>query len=140
MPKGRIVVRSITESKKLAALETDGARLLYTWLVVMVDREGRFTGDPFLVNSRVFVRLGKSEETVEEYLQDLEDKNLIVRWDHEGDTFLCLPNFHEKTPGTNKMKEAKSEIPDPPKELIKEWGKRINSGPTPDQLRTNSCL
>ena len=138
MPKGRIVVRSITESKKLAALETDGARLLYTWLVIMVDCEGRFTGDPFLVNARVFVRLGKPQEEVEEYLQDLENKNLIVRWIHQGDMFLCLPNFHEKTPGTNRMKEAKSEIPDPPKELIQDWEKRVKSGLTLDQVQTNS--
>jgi len=122
MPQGRIILKSISESKKIATLKTDGARLLYTWLITHLDVNGSFSGDPDVVNGKVFTRLKKSRETVESYLVDLESVGLIIRFIANGDIFLHVPDFTDKQPCLRADREGKTTIP----------------VPTPDQLQTNS--
>lgn len=113
MPQGRIVLKAICQSKKLANLKTDGARLLFTWLIPNVDINGCFSGDAVVVNGQVFTRLRKSTKTVQSYLQDLADVGLIVLYEANGDTFLCIPDHTDKQPSLNPDREAKSTIPQP---------------------------
>lgn len=122
MPQGRIILKSISESKKLAGLKTDGARLLYTWLIPHVDVNGCFSGDPEVIRGKVFTRLGKTTQIIEDYLIELSDFGLIVRYSAKGDDFLCIPDFIEKQPHLQPNKEGKPRIP----------------RPTPDQLQTKS--
>jgi len=122
MPQGRIILKSISESKKIATLKTDGARLLYTWLITHLDVNGSFSGDPDVVNGKVFTRLKKSRETVESYLVDLESVGLIIRFNANGDIFLHVPDFTDKQPCLRADREGKTTIP----------------VPTPDQLQMNS--
>ena len=93
MPQGRIVLKRICQSRKLADLKTDGARLLYTWLIPNVDINGCFSGDPGAVKGLVFTRLKKSVRTVAAYLEDLALVKLIVIYESNGDTFLHIPDF-----------------------------------------------
>ena len=132
MPIGRVIRNSISESKKVASLKTDGARLLYTWLITHLDINGCFSGDPRVVNGKVFTRLNKSIKVVEDYLLDLEQNNLIIRYETNGDTFLNVPDFVEKQPTLRPERESKSSIPPPTSKL------RRNSGVTPDELLSNS--
>ena len=127
MPTGRIVLKSICQSKKLAQLNTDGARLLYTWLIVNVDINGCFSGDPTVIKGQIFTRLKHSLKTIESYLQDLKDKKLIICYQSDSDLFLMLPDFKEKQPSLQPDREAKPTIPLPtPEELQR------NSRGTPD--------
>lgn len=119
MPVGRIVLKSISDSKKLSKIKTDGARLLYTWLITHLDVNGCYSGDPQVINGKIFTRLNKSNKTVENYLLDLEGNNLIVRYEINGDIFLNVPDFVEKQPSLNPSKEGKTSIPLPPPDLIK---------------------
>jgi len=107
VPQGRIILKSISESKKLAMLKTDGARLLYTWLIPHLDINGCFSGDPKVVNGKVVTRLNKGDDTIEGYLQDLEENKLIQRFNHDGDIFLYVPDFTEKQPRLYPEKEGK---------------------------------
>jgi len=122
MPQGRIVLKRICQSKKLALLKTDGARLLYTWLLPNVDINGCFSGDADVIKGQIFTRLRKSAKTIESYLQDMHNVGLIIWYESNGDMFLHIPDFVEKQPSLNPNKESKSTIP----------------MPTPDQLRSNS--
>ena len=124
MPQGRIILKRICQSRKLADLKTDGARLLYTWLIPCVDINGCFSGDPEVVKGQVFTRLKKTVKVITGYLEDLVDVGLVVWYEANGDRFLHIPDFIEKQPSLNPNKEAESTIP----------------LPTPDQLQTNSRL
>lgn len=124
MPQGRIVLKVICQSKKLADLKTDGARLLYTWLMPNVDINGCFSGDPRVINGQVFTRLKKTEKTIETYLEDLVSVGLVVWYEANGDLFLQIPDFVDRQPSLNPDKEAESAIPPP----------------TPEQLQGNSRL
>lgn len=122
MPQGRIVLKSICQSKKLPKLKTDGARLLYTWLIPNADINGCFSGDPQVIKGQVFTRLNHSIKTIESYLQDLESNDLIMRYEVNGDLFLHILQFQEKQPYLNPKREAEPTI----------------VPPTPEQLQSNS--
>ncbi len=130
MPVGRIILKSISESKKLSRVKTDGARLLYTWLLTHLDVNGCFSGDPVVINGQVFTRLNKSIETIETYLRDLEENRLIIVYTANGDDFLFVPDFVEKQPQLRPDREGKPRIPIPtPDQLLS------NSRPTPAQVK-----
>jgi len=137
MPQGRIILNSISESQRMAALKSDGARLLYTWLLTHVDINGCFSGDAQIVGNKVMTRINKRAKAIEGYLEDMETVHirikentgedvipLIVRYKTKGDTFLWMPDFKEKQPYLNPAREAKSVI----------------SLPTPEQLQSKTLL
>lgn len=128
MPIGRILLKSISESRKLAELETDGARLLFTWLIPHCDINGCFSGDLDIIKGQVFTRLKKTDEEIGAYLSDLQSVGLIARYESNGDQFIFLPSFEEKQPYLNPKKEAKPKIPRPTPEQV-----QTNSGPGPDK-------
>ena len=132
MPAGRIILKSISESKKLSKVKTDGARLLYTWLIPHLDVNGCFSGDPVVINGQVLTRLNKSLDTVQGYLQDLAECKLIGLYSTNGDEFLIVPDFQDKQPQLRPEKEAKPTIPLPTPDQL-----RTNSRPTPELPRTS---
>ncbi len=125
MPAGRIILKSISDSYKLSKLKTDGARLLYTWLLTHLDINGCFSGDPQVIKGKVFTRLNKTIKTIEKYLEDLESNKLIIRYEINEDIFLNVPDFVDKQPSLNPKREAKSSIPLPPPELLQSYS-RVN--------------
>lgn len=129
MPIGRILLKSISESKKLSILKTDGARLLYTWLIPHLDINGCHSGDSMVIRGKIFTRLIKSIKTVEGYLQDLENTGLIIRYEVNGDVFLNYPDFVEKQPKLNPEREGKVTIIPPTQEQL-----MIKSGVNHDKL------
>lgn len=130
MPQGRIVLKRICQSKKLADLKTDGARLLYTWLLPNVDINGCFSGDPEVIKGQIFTRLKKSAKVIHSYLEDLALAELIVWYSSNGDMFLQIPDFSEKQPSLSPAKEAESTIPPPTPEQLQTY-----SGPTPLKVK-----
>ena len=122
MPQGRIILKSISESKKIASLKTDGARLLYTWLITHLDINGCFSGDPKVVKGKVFPRLKQTDKIIESYLQDLESLGLIIRYEANGDLFLIVPDFKKRQPNLRSDRESPGTIPlptEPKKEYFK---------------------
>lgn len=111
MPQGRILLKSISQSRKVAMLRSDGARLLYTWCVAHADVEGVLYGEPGIVNSLVFTRLGKQTSTIKQYLENLESERLIISFQHNGERFIMLPDFVEKQPNLRPSHEGKPLVP-----------------------------
>lgn len=130
MPQGRIILKRICQSRKLADLKSDGARLLYTWLIPNVDINGCFSGDPEVVKGQVFTRLRKSVRTIRGYMEDLVSVGLIVLYEANGDVFINIPDFVEKQPSLNPDREAESAIPPPTPEQL-----QSGSGRTPTQVK-----
>lgn len=124
------MLKRICESRKLALLKSDGARLLFTWLIPNVDVNGCFSGDPEVVKGKIFTRLKKPINAVEKYLQDLHDVELILRYNISGDDYLYIINFSEHQPHINPEREGKTDIPQPTPEQLKS-----NSGVTPPQVK-----
>jgi hypothetical protein len=135
MPQGRIVLKRICQSKKLAALKTDGARLLYTWLLPNVDVNGCFSADPSVLKGQIFTRLNHRVDVIENYLKDLEANLLIILYEVDGDEFLCIPDFAEKQPRLDPEKEGKPDILPPTQELIESYSRLIH-----EQGESNSPL
>jgi len=138
MPRGRIVLKSITQAKRIALLKTDSARLLFTWLIPHLDIAGNFSAEPEIINGVIFTRLRKTPTECQKHLDDLEAADLIIRYQANGELYLHVPDFIEKQPNLRADKEADPTGPECPKDLISEWKSRRNSGPTPGLLRTNS--
>lgn len=119
MPQGRIILKRISESKRLPQLRSDGARLLYTWLIPHVDVNGCYSADPEVIKGKVFTKLHKSTKTVASYLEDLGNIGLIVLYNTNGENYLYIPDFVEKQPSLKPDREAKTTIPLPTQEQLK---------------------
>jgi hypothetical protein len=132
MPQGRIILKQICQSRKLSALKTDGARLLYTWLIPNVDVNGCFSGDPDVIKGQIFTRLHKSTKTIQLYLEDMRNAGLIILYEANGDTFLNIPNFADKQPSLNPEREGKTTIPLPNPEQV-----QTNSGLSPPKFKVS---
>jgi hypothetical protein len=130
MAKGRMLQNRISKSNKIASLSSDTVRLLYTWLLSHLDVNGNFYADPTMVNNLVFTRLGHSIKTVSSALDELADKELIVRYQIDGEVYLNYPDFLEKQPRLNPDREGTPDIPNiTPSSLLS------NSGVTPTQYK-----
>lgn len=103
-------------------LKTDGARLLYTWLLTHVDVNGCHSADPEIVKNRIFTKLKKTFKAVAFYLEDLADVGSLILYQSNGEHYLFIPDFVEKQPYLNPEREAKPTIP----------------LPTPDQLTSRT--
>jgi len=123
MPQGRIILKSICQSKKLASLKTDGARLLYTWLIPNLDVNGCFSGDTKVVKGQIFTRLKKSEKTIAGHLEDLQSVGLIIVYESNSDVYLFAPDFVDKQPRLNPDREGKTNIPPPTPEQLKSYSR-----------------
>lgn len=125
--KGRFLSKSVSTSQKLASLSTDSPRLLWTWLLPHLDREGRFHADPAIVKGHAVPRLkNHTEKAIEANLQELASVGLIVLYQVNGDRYLQFNQFDENQPGLRKEREAESQCPAPPDKV------RSKSGAVPE--------
>lgn len=113
MAEGRMIKKVICTSKKLSALKTDTARLLYTWMLPHLDIEGRFSGDPDVIKGYVVPRVKSiTAETIQGCLLDMQENKLILLYDVDGDVFLQFTKFEEHQT-LRRDREAESIIPQP---------------------------
>ena len=111
MPRGRFINKTISLDEKVDSLSCDTARLLFTWLIIHLDCEGRMHGDAVTVKSIIFPRRNIRATKVEKYLFEMEENELIVRYSCNGNTYLVAPHFEQHQVGLQKSKEAQSQIP-----------------------------
>jgi len=120
VPEGRMLGKAVSQSKKLATLSSDTVRLIYTWTIPHLDREGRIKGDTGLFRSQVCPRLDISLSEIEETLEELRDAELIFWYAGEdGDMYIQVTNFYTHQPNWKKDREAPSRFPAPDPELVR---------------------
>jgi len=130
--KGRMLLKTVSTSQKLANLPSDSARLLWTWLLPHLDREGRFLAAPRVVLGAAVPRLkNHTEKTVSVHLQQLSDADLIILYEVNGDRYLQYNQFDEHQAGFHKDREAPSNCPPPPAKV------RSKSGVSPEKVPLN---
>jgi len=79
MPEGRMLKKRISDSKRLGALRSDSARLLYTWLLPHLDVEGRYSADPDLIKGHIFPKVkSMTLQKINKLLYELAEQGLII--------------------------------------------------------------
>jgi hypothetical protein len=114
MADWRLLSQSITTDKAVNDLPDATARLLFTWCIPFLDRDGRMPGDPAFVRSTVFPRREISLEEIAEYLSAMHDLGLVVWYEVDGEHYLFFPGFHKNQPGLRYDREEESKCPPPP--------------------------
>ena len=113
MARGRFLCKDISLDMKVGSLSDDTARLLFTWMIAHLDREGRIFGEPHLVKAQIFPRSKISVAKIEKYLREMETFSLIYRYFNGKERYIYFPNFEKHQVGLRKDKEAPSVIPAP---------------------------
>ena len=104
------------KNELLAELSSQ-ARLLFAGLWCYADREGRFEWRPKRIQAEIFPYENKCD--INRLLMSLHEKKLIGKYNQNGNFYGFIPNFlKHQNPHPH---EAKSTIPLPPEEIIKEY-------------------
>lgn len=123
--------KAVSNSRRLAELSSDTARLIYTWLIPHLDIEGRFSAEPSIIKGNIFPRIKTiTEAIISRTLKEMSDIGLIILYQVDGDYYLELRKFKNHQ-SLRKDKEAQSKIPPPPTGELRE-----DSGTTPVELPT----
>lgn len=94
MAEGRMLKRNISESRRLAELKTDSARLLWTWIIPFLDSEGRFYASPDMIKGKVVPRiLSFTEKNIPKYIEDMASVGLITLYRVDGELLLQYRKF-----------------------------------------------
>lgn len=112
MAQGRVLKRKITRSKKMAALKSDKARLLWFYMLPFTDVDGRIGADAEDIRDEIIrkQRKGFTVSKIEECLNDLHRVGLIILYSVNGKEYLEFTK-HSEEQNLRRDKEAKSEIP-----------------------------
>lgn len=93
------------------------ARLTFMGLISQADDDGRMNGHPALIKSLLFpYDYGITTVQVEEWLNQLEDRELINRYQVNNQSYICLPKF-SKHQTINKKTDSK--LPSPPIDITR---------------------
>jgi hypothetical protein len=105
MARSRNIKPGIMENEVLAELDPI-ARLLFIYLWMLADREGRLEDRPKRIRAKA---LPYDSADVDALLNDLQDKGFLIRYEAKGQKYIQITNFlkHQK-PHSN---EIQSEIP-----------------------------
>ena len=133
MAEGRMLKRNISESRRLAELQTDQARLLWTWMMPYLDSEGRFHASPDIVKGKVVPRLKTfTEKNIGSFIKDMARLGLIILYEVDGELLLQYRNF-DRFQNIKKDRES-APLPGPSDQDLL----RIESGSDQDQIRIKS--
>lgn len=114
MARGRMLNKSVSASLKFQQLPDDTCRLMATWIIAYLDKNGVFYGEPMMVRSFVFPRRDDvTLEQVELYLDEMVKIELIEIFEAEGQTWQHWPGFQDNQIGLRADRES-TEYPLPP--------------------------
>jgi len=114
MARGRMLNQTVCASLKFQHLSDDTCRLLATWMIAHLDKNGVFYADPAMVKAAVFPRRADiTPGQVGTYLDDIEGVGLIYRFRARGDLWQCWPGFADNQVGLRRDRESTT-YPDPP--------------------------
>ena len=113
MARGRFISREIIIDKKVNELSSDTARLAFTWMITLADKEGRVTGDEYLLKAALFPRRKDiTPDVCVKIIDELADKKFILVYqDDDEEKYIQFLNFEKHQKGLRKDREADSAIP-----------------------------
>ena len=110
MAERRMIARSISVSEQVATLESDFARLLFTWMIAHADDYGVMTGSAMRVRAMVVPMLDHTTAEVEAALADMERRELIWRYERDGLPWLQFRTWEEHQSGLHKRTAPKQPV------------------------------
>ena len=135
MAEGRMLKKLVSTSRKLAALKTDSARLLWTWILPHVDIKGRFSAEPSVIKGYIVPRLkSMTVAKIEKYLLDMAANDMILLYNVSSDNYLEIVKFAEFQT-LREDRESESIIPPPDSPGATPGVPPDNSGLSKDKLR-----
>lgn len=129
MPRGRIISRQISTDDKVAHLSDEADRLLYTWLILHLDKEGRIPADPHIIKGIVVPRTTHTLKKISKTVESLVKLKLCVRYSVNSFDYLEFPNFLKHQAKSALDRETPSVIPPNPARATQEL-RKSNSGET----------
>ena len=129
MPRGRMLDKRISESKKLGSV-SDKSKVIYFMLLPHLDKNGCFKCVPGLIKWTTMPNIDYDFKTMDKCLRELNEAKLLIIYNVNGDEYLQYIKFREFQ--TNDVsKEGITDIPEPTPDLLQTYSK-----PTPDLLQT----
>lgn len=116
MAKGRMLNASISLSDQVAELADDTQRLLFTWAIAHLDRDGRVEGDPRRFRARVCPMLEHvtTAVTAAALIRMVERRLVVAYEDADGQRALVFTGFRRGQIGLRVDREAASRFGAPP--------------------------
>lgn len=149
MARGRMLNKSVSASRKFHLLSDDTCRLLATWTLAHLDKNGVFYGDPVIVKSLIFPRRGDvTVEQVEMYLENMRDIGLIILFESQGQIWQYWSGFADNQTNLRTDRET-TDFPAPvitqstplPQQSADELLEPNNSGETlPEENRQDAGI
>lgn len=131
MARGRFISKSMNENTRLEAMPIDCVDFLKR-VITISDVEGRLKGSSDYLSKILYPLRDISGRQVEGWLNSLWNSKdddtglgLLERYRANGRDYIWLPGFDKHQKGIRKDREAPSEIPPPPKELMEKARQRI---------------
>ncbi len=142
MPRGRFISRSFYDNYRLNALSIEAHHLFGGIDVRCADREGRCKGEAKWINNQIFSLRHYTDEQVDGWLYELwstkDDETglgLIERYKVNGRPYIWIPGFDKHQKGRHKDREAESDIPSPPDNLMVRARKHIVESKSEDKTK-----
>lgn len=135
MARKRMIDPSFWTDEKLGTCEPL-ARLLFAGLISQADDEGRLPGHPALIRSQIFpYDISISIEMIVGWLEQLESKKMIIRYEIDGQSYIAIRNFL-KYQMINRPTPSK--IPAPPDDSMSDKTIRSNESKKCDEDSLNT--
>lgn len=107
MATGRILKTQISVSEQINDLSLKSA-LLFTWMIPHADDFGRLHGSSRKIKSIVVpMRDDFTRDDVENSLQEIHNKGLIIRYQINGDIYIQFPSWEEHQKGLHRRTVSK---------------------------------
>jgi hypothetical protein len=112
-------------------------KLLATWTIAHLDKNGVFYGDAAMVKASVLPLEDLTLEQVEAYLGAIEASGLIVRFEARGRKWQYWPGFENNQIALRKDREH-TDFPDPPSAAENAANERAPGEQSPDNRGTTA--
>lgn len=116
MAQGRFLNKTISLSEKFALLPNDTARLIATWCIPHLDKNGVTYGDARKIRALVVPMLDLTTAQVNEAIAAMNDFGLIRLFNVKGEMWMHWPGFSDNQTMSALARERTS-FPEPPAEL-----------------------
>lgn len=131
MARTRNIKPGFFMNDKLAEIEPLG-RILFAGLWTIADREGRLEDRPKKIKAAI---LPYDNCDINKLLQELHDKDFIVRYEIEGEQYIAIPNW--KKHQNPHIKEPESTIPEPESTIPEPYKHNTSTIQKQDEHRTS---
>ncbi len=111
MAEKRMLSKVISVSEKVNTLPDIFDMLLFTWMIPHTDDYGRLPGSPAKVKALVVPMLDRSINDIQNSIERLANKNLIVLYESNGEKAIQIVDFEKHQQGLKNKKASKFSTP-----------------------------